>query len=158
MSTEIKKILACIDFSEYSKETFLYASYLADKTGAELVGLSVINKRDIDAAAMYSRLIGGTVVDVDLFTEKEIERRNDRVADILESIGLADLKRDTIIKLGNPYHEILGAIDELGVDLVVIGTRGLSAHDEKYTILTGSVAERVFKHSPVPVLSVRVEQ
>ena len=153
---DIKKILVGIDFSTQSKQTFLYASSLADKTGAKMIVLSVINQRDIDAASVYSRLVGKTAISVEEFTKQEIERRKTRVDQVLKEIGLADIERKTIIKVGHPYEEILKAINELDIDLVVMGTRGETAHD-KYSILTGSVAERVFKHSPVPVLSFRGE-
>lgn len=154
---EIKKILVGIDFSTQSKQTFLYASALAGKTDAALIVLSVINQRDIDAAAVYSRLVGTTAVSVEEFTRQEIERRKRRVDEVLEEIGLGDIERETVIKVGRPYEEILRAIKEFDIDLVVMGTRGESKKDEEFTILTGSVAERVFKHSPVPVLSFRGE-
>lgn len=57
-----------------------------------------------------------------------------------------------VVKVGTAWEEILSAARELGADLVVLGThgrRGLS-----HAIL-GSVAERVVRLSPIPVLTVR---
>ena len=156
MRPDIKKILACIDFSKYSRRTFLYASYLADKTGCELIVLSCINQRDVDAATVYGRLIGATAISVDEFTARETKRREDRVVEGLKELGLENLERTTLIKVGDPTAEILKTISEHNIDLVIMGTRGLTEHD-KYSVLTGSVAERVFKHSPVPVMSIRDE-
>ena len=154
---ETKKILVAIDFGVQSKKTFRYASALAGKTGAKLIVLSVLNIRDIQAALVYSRLVGTSeAVNPDKFTEKEIERRKKKVDEGLEMFGLSDIEKEIIIKVGLPYEEILKAIKEFDIDLVVMGTKGETKHDE-YSMLIGSVAERVLKHSPVPVLSVRGE-
>ena len=154
MAIDFKKILVAIDFSDYSRKVGVYASYLADKTNAELIVLSVLNQRDIDAAAVYSRLVGQEAISVDRFTELEIERRKKRIKEVLGEVGMDELENKTYIMVGNPFEEIIKAIQDFDVDLVVMGTRGATRHEE-YTALTGSVAERVFKHSPVPVLSVR---
>ena len=153
---DIKKIQVAIDFGAQSKKTFRFASALAGKTGSELIVLSVINSKEIEAVRVYTRLIGAETVNVELFTEKEIERRKKRVDEGLELFGLSDIEKEIIVKIGLPYEEILKAVQEFDIDLIVMGTRGETKHDE-YSILTGSVAERVLKHSPVPILSVRGE-
>jgi len=53
------------------------------------------------------------------------------------------------ILLGEPAQEILKAIEAIGVDFVIIAARGL-----KNIFPFGSVAERVIKNSPVPVLTI----
>jgi nucleotide-binding universal stress UspA family protein len=67
--------------------------------------------------------------------------------------GLRDRCPDArrVLKVGPPWQEILAAAAENGADLVVVGThrRGLV-----HAVL-GSVAERVVRLSPVPVLTVR---
>lgn len=156
MNTEIKKILVGIDFSKQSKELFLYASGLADKTDAEMVVLSVLNQRDIDAAVVYSRIIGATAISIEQFTSMELEKRKTSMDELLGKANLSNIKKETVIRVGQPYKEILKAIEEFNIDLVVMGARGKTAHEE-YAILTGSAAERVFRHSPVPVLSFRGE-
>jgi nucleotide-binding universal stress UspA family protein len=157
MSPEIKRILVAIalvpEYS-FSQKHLSYAAYLADKTGARLCVLSVINQRDIDAAALYSRLVGAQSLGVEEFKKMEIERREKSIKEIIEQSGLDRIDKDVIIVIGNPYSEIMKTIEENSIDLVIMGTRGASKYD-KYTVMTGSVAERVFKHSPVPVLSIR---
>ena len=154
MNTEIKKILVGIDFSAQSKELFLYASFLADKTDAEMIVLSVLNQKDIDAAVVYSRIIGATAISIEQFTNMEIEKRKTGMDELLEEVGLSNIKKETVLRVGQPYKEILKAIQEFNIDLVVMGARGKTRHED-YAILTGSAAERVFRHSPVPVLSFR---
>ncbi|MFC7135378.1 MULTISPECIES: universal stress protein [Salinibaculum] len=56
---------------------------------------------------------------------------------------------------GYPHEEILEYIREHGIDMVVMGTHGRTGIDR---IILGSVAERVVRRSPVPVLTVREEE
>jgi nucleotide-binding universal stress UspA family protein len=157
MITEIKHILVAIAMVpeyEYSQKHLSYAVYLAGKTGAKLSVVSVINQRDIDAAALYARLVGSQSLGVEEFRNMEIDRRKKSIEEVIKKIGLKLVEQDIIIVIGNPYTEIMKVIDENNIDLVVMGTRGASKY-EKYTVMTGAVAERVFKHSPVPVLSIR---
>jgi nucleotide-binding universal stress UspA family protein len=56
------------------------------------------------------------------------------------------------VRRGIPYQEIVAAASELGADLVVCGSTGKSRLEH---LLLGSVAERVVRSSPVPVLTVR---
>jgi nucleotide-binding universal stress UspA family protein len=53
---------------------------------------------------------------------------------------------------GSAAYEILGAVEKLGADLIVIGTHG--RHGMSRLVL-GSVAEKVVRGSSVPVLTVR---
>jgi nucleotide-binding universal stress UspA family protein len=56
----------------------------------------------------------------------------------------------TRVAVGDPHDEILRALR--GVDLVVMGTQGLTGLPH---LLVGSVAEKVMRHARVPVLTVR---
>jgi nucleotide-binding universal stress UspA family protein len=58
----------------------------------------------------------------------------------------------TLTRRGDPAEAILRVAEEHPIDLVVVGTRGLSALERFFL---GSVAERVVRHSPCPVLLVR---
>lgn len=58
----------------------------------------------------------------------------------------------TELKNGNPYTEILGAIDRGGHDLVVMGTHGRGFWSR---LLLGTVAREVIRHARLPVLTVR---
>ena len=56
------------------------------------------------------------------------------------------------IETGVPYNVILDAVEPLGADLVVMGNKG---RGNLSRFLFGSVAEKVFRHCPVPVVSIR---
>ena len=61
----------------------------------------------------------------------------------------------TEIVEGNPHEEILDYVTEHGIDMVIMGTHGRTGLDR---VVMGSVAERVVRRSPVPVLTVRGEE
>ncbi|MFA9418055.1 universal stress protein [Natrinema sp. HArc-T2] len=61
---------------------------------------------------------------------------------------------ETRLAHGSPARAIIGAVDDLGADHIVIGSRGRTGVGR---ILLGSVAEEVAKRSPVSVTIVRPE-
>jgi len=60
-------------------------------------------------------------------------------------------RAQSLIRVGDPSHQILEARDETEADLIVMGTRGLSGLTH---LLLGSVTDRVVRRSPVAVLTV----
>jgi nucleotide-binding universal stress UspA family protein len=71
--------------------------------------------------------------------------------------ALADLQKDVpgakaVLRQGYPPDEIVNAVEELNIDLVVMGTHGRRGLSHA---LLGSVAERVVRACPVPVLTIR---
>jgi len=137
-------ILVPTDGSDHAKRGADHAALLAEAFDATVHLLAVV---DIDAAAgPFSA--GG--VDESYVEERTADQRAalDDLADSLESSGDVE----TVVVTGTPAEGILDYVSETGVDLVVMGTHGRSGL-RRY--LTGSVAERVLRQSPVPVLTVR---
>ena len=62
------------------------------------------------------------------------------------------LMERTLVRHGVPFHEITEAARTLQTDLIIIATHGYTGL--KHALL-GSTAERVVRHAPCPVLSVR---
>jgi nucleotide-binding universal stress UspA family protein len=62
------------------------------------------------------------------------------------------IKAEAYIRVGYPFDEIVAMADHLNVDLIVIGSRGLSGMTR---LLVGSTAQRVVEHAPCPVLVVK---
>jgi nucleotide-binding universal stress UspA family protein len=56
----------------------------------------------------------------------------------------------TVLRVGVPWEQILRAAKDQEVGLIIMGTRGMSGFTRAYM---GSTAERVVRHSPIPVLT-----
>ena len=69
-----------------------------------------------------------------------------------ERARAAGIDADTRTAFGATPTEICAAADELGADLIVIGTHGRGGLSHA---LLGSVAEKVVRKAPCPVLTVR---
>jgi nucleotide-binding universal stress UspA family protein len=58
----------------------------------------------------------------------------------------------TVLRTGSPYQEIVGVATDEHADLVIMGTHGRGGVSR---LLLGSVADRVIRFAPCPVLTVR---
>jgi nucleotide-binding universal stress UspA family protein len=148
----VKKIMACVDLSQYSKETVAYALALARGFQAETVIYNVINSRDVEAVKKASQYYP-ELIKVDEFLEATKADRRQQISEMLEADFASDkAKVAVLLGVGVPYAEILQAIEKEQIDLVVLGSKGRT---NAVGTLFGSNAEKVFRHSPIPVVSVR---
>jgi nucleotide-binding universal stress UspA family protein len=146
----IQKIMAAVDFSEYSPATLRYAASLAGSLNAILVVANVINHRDVEAIrAVEDEALG---LSVEKFIAGRQQERETEIDRLLQETGCQDLKVVRIFQVGVPWVELLEIVKNQGVDLVVMGTKGRT---NIVNTLFGSTAEKVFRRCPVPVLSVR---
>jgi len=63
--------------------------------------------------------------------------------------GFPQEKIRSTFKVGDPFAKLIRVVKDEVVDLVVMGSKGQSDHPR---LLTGSVAEKMFRHSPVSVV------
>ena len=70
----------------------------------------------------------------------------------LDGLDLGDVGGKRVTKVGQPHAEIIHHANSQNVDLIVIGTHGRGAIEH---MLLGSVAEKVVRTAPCPVLTVR---
>lgn len=150
MTHEIKKILVALGFSEYAKETFDYAVTLAGSLGAELIIGSIISDRDVAAVGTITSM--GYEVDGEHYIEEIKSVRRGILEEILETSTYTRDRIRLIFKVGHPVEKMLKMIVEENVDLVVMGIKGRS---DAETVLVGSMAEKLFRKSPVPIVSFR---
>ena len=146
----INKILVAIAFSKDSSAIFEYAAKLATDLDAQLLVANVINIRDVEAIGSVESM--GYSVSSDDYIKDVTKDRRSQLAEMATTISFPKEKMHTIIKVGHPFDALMKIIEEEGVDMVVMGTKGRT--DLEYVLL-GSVADKMLRHSPVPVVSFR---
>jgi universal stress protein A len=144
----LRRILVPIDFSGKSRRALAFAVPLAQRYGGRIFLLHVVQP---PVVSTWEAIPGG-----DHYLTMHISTILDSARKHLEALALArvpaGLRGRTLVREGNPYSEITAAARQLKVDLLVISTHG---HTGMRRILIGSVAERVVRHAPCAVLTVR---
>jgi nucleotide-binding universal stress UspA family protein len=142
---DFKKILFPVDLSDITPKIVPYVISTADKYNSEVHILFALHRLD-----QFSRLTSYlTMPDL----EKElVENAEKKMGEFVQQYfrGRPGLKTK-IVKGDHPAEEILRYVKSENIDLVIMGTHGRKGISR---VLVGSIAERVFKLSPVPVLSV----
>jgi nucleotide-binding universal stress UspA family protein len=146
----IKTILVPTDFSEASESAVKYAKALAEAFGSSLHLVHVME--DLLAHAWAAEVYVASMPNLRAEIEKEAA---ERLGAMVTDPECQRLRVTTAIIAGSPFLEIIRYARANSVDLIVIGThgRGPIAH-----MLLGSVAEKVVRKSPCPVLTVRPAQ
>jgi len=165
---QIKKILYATDLSESAVHAFSYAVSLANTYGAGITILHVL-------AEFPGEEFVANMINRDTWEEIKsrhysdaraqlIGKKRDQVAikEILEAFSeeaQADAEDqnfvtdEILIKHGPPAEAIVETAGDLGCDLIVMGTHG---HGSLVDVLVGSTAKWVVRHSPIPVLVIRL--
>ncbi|MGB5983866.1 MAG: universal stress protein [Desulfobacterales bacterium] len=150
--SSFKKIMAAIDLSEYSLPALLKAVELAEALKAELVLVNVINQRDIDN--ITRTLSAYQAFSIDSWLEDQERAREEGMRTLIAAAACAHLKPKTIIRVGYPYEKLLEVIEAEQADLLVMSTKGRSNLAD--TVI-GSCAQKMYRRSPIPMLSVRAK-
>jgi len=142
MAGFLKKILWATDFSDEAQESLLYAYAFAKAFKASIVALHVIPDF---SAALYDAayVIRGELVKKVAAVKKDAEQK---LKTLQEAKGITF---KSIVKEGTAAKVIIEVAEKEGVDLIVIGRRGMSAIEK---LFIGSVANQVLRNSPVPIL------
>ena len=146
----IKKMLAAIDLSNYSRGILEYAEILSEGIGSELIVVNVINNRDIDA--LQRAAVETDCFNVETWVEGQKKERLRAIQELLKGLAYPKLPVRVIFRQGVPFRELIKAVEEEGVDLVLMGAKGRSNLEG---VLAGSTAEKLFRRCHVPVLTLR---
>jgi len=144
---DIKKILIPIDFSETSMLAIEHAGFTAQLFKAELVLLHVVEKHWEQFSIVAPELRVSPPSDL----MNTIEKKLGEVATTIRS--KYGVKSTTVLTTGNIFNEILSISKEQSVDLVVMGTHGISGFVEFFI---GSNTFKMVTQSDCPIISVQV--
>lgn len=144
--TAIKRLLVPTDFSAASSAAVRYAIDLATDLGATIHMLHVIEEWELTA-----RHLEALCVELPGLRERVIEEAADRLRTVAAGLGTAQ-PIVTEVREGRPAGIIVDVARASAIDLIVMGTHGRTGVSHA---LLGSVAERVLRTAPCPVLTVR---
>jgi nucleotide-binding universal stress UspA family protein len=147
-ATMFSRILVPTDFSEPSDAALEYARSLATKFGSTLHLLHMIDAPFANGQFGSEVFIAETpAIEAELFEEAKA-----KLAHRVTPSDKARFNATTEVIVGSSPRGILDYATERAMDLIVMGTHGRSgmAH-----LLMGSVAEKVVRSAPCPVLTVR---
>lgn len=149
----IRQIIVPIDFSEYSKDLLIYASSIAERTKSNITVLSVINSFKIEAirSAISDKKFGQSIIDK--YINDVRKKRTIDIENLIDTFVSKEVTTRTIIQIGVPFEEILKIVDDEEADLVVINSKE-RCNFEDY--MYGTTSEKVFRHCPVPLLSLNL--
>ncbi len=144
--TAIGHILCPVDFLQTSEEALRYAGALALQFHAELTVLHVVHD-PLDITCSH-------------IPHPPLEQLREEMLRAAEHTLQDEVRRKlrslpgtkTAVVAGQPFQQIVRYAREHHVDLIVIGTQGLSGLDH---LVVGSTAERVLRLAPCPVVSIR---
>jgi nucleotide-binding universal stress UspA family protein len=146
----ISKILYPTDFSKYSMAALPYAIGLSKQNESEFHCLHVVDTVH-EEFIRYGYVI--RLVQLPEIWESEIMKSAQKQLDrfVSENVDVAQPLVKKVI-MGKPFVEIIRYARDNSIDLIVIGTHG---HSALTSMLLGSVAEKVVRKAPCPVLTVR---
>ena len=138
---EVKKVLVPVDFSENSQKVLEAAKYFSGKCQAQLSVVFVVQSFDDYSGFFVPHM------PVAKFEEEMMQAAEEKMEKFLE--GHEDVEAKVLV--GDVAEEIIRHAEDSGVDLIIMGTHGYKGIEK---VMFGSVAEKVVRSSPCPVLTI----
>jgi nucleotide-binding universal stress UspA family protein len=165
---QIKKILYATDLSESAVHAFSYAVSLANMYGAGITILHVL--AEFPGEEFIANMINTDTWE-EIKSRHYSEARNQLIGKKRDHVAIKEVLHafseetkaeatvqpfvtdEVLIRTGVPAEVIVETAEEQNCDLIVMGTRG---HGIIKDVLVGNTAKWVLKHSPIPVLVIRL--
>jgi len=142
---EIKKVMACVDFSYITSKVLDMAAEIAKRFKAELEIVYVVEER-------MPRL-AQEMLDLHTLYDEVRDTAQGRLEDSKEEIKKKfDVEVSYKILKGEPFEAILDYVEQAKPDVVVVGAHGKKGVKR---ILLGSVSEKIARKSPSNVIIVK---
>jgi nucleotide-binding universal stress UspA family protein len=154
----MKKIIVPTDFSRQANHALDFACEIANKTGAKIVLMHVIeySKKQttfLGSSALNTMGSVSTGIEMDdIYFIELYKKRRGQLEEIITNPLYANIDIIDKIMLGTPYHAIDEEIAESDADLIIMGTTGVNDWAES---LIGSTAEKVVRQASCPVITLR---
>jgi universal stress protein A len=142
----IGRILVPIDFSEHSQKALRYALAFARQFEAEVMLVHIVEQMVYPGDWMYPPLAA---------TDFEAEKREKMISRLQALDADSGIRTQHIVRLGRAWQEVIEIAQEMKCDMIILATHGYTGL--KHALL-GSVAEKIVRHAPCPVLTVRPEE
>jgi nucleotide-binding universal stress UspA family protein len=138
---EIKKVLVPVDFSENSKKILEAAGYFSGMCQAKLHTVFVVQSFDDYSGFFVPHM------PIAKFEEEMVQAAEQKMEDFLAG----NKNIEATILVGDVAEEIIRHTEDSGMDMIVMGTHGYKGLEK---VMFGSVAEKVVRSSPCPVLTI----
>jgi nucleotide-binding universal stress UspA family protein len=160
MVPDIKNILYATDLSKNAHYAFKYASTIANRFGATITILHVLEELSPSSLGIVSEIVGK-----ERWTD--LKKRNEekiitsiraRIEDVCNEVSqnipeCPFIVQNIIVKTGHPVDQIIHYAEKKDCDMVIMGSRGHGIFTET---MLGSTSRRVLRKCTKPVLVVRL--
>ena len=144
---DIRRILAPTDFSDLSKQGLKSALELAQSFGAELLLIHVVEPPPYPVEGIVPSHLGATLLD-----DLERQASHDLAHQMLPETQGSTVSVARRVVVGIPYRKIVEVAEAEKSDLIVMTTHGRTGLSH---LVMGSVAEKIVRTAPCPVLTIR---
>ena len=138
---EVNKVLVPVDFSENSKKILEAAGYFSGKCQAQLHVVFVVQSFDDYSGFFVPHM------PVAKFEEEMVQAAEEKMENFLA--GQKNIESKVLV--GDVAEEIIHHAEESAIDMIIMGTHGYKGLEK---VMFGSVAEKVVRSSPCPVLTI----
>jgi len=142
-----QRILVPIDFSNGSLMALEYAVALAHQLQSKLILLHIVEPsihQDSDFRVSPPSSEANQML---------VEAGRKRLVALAEKRIALGLQVEALVRMGHPHSEIPDTARAMAAEMIVVGTHGSTGLEH---LVLGSTAERIVRHAPCPVLTVRL--